>query len=259
VPVFLFENGRRERLFVSDSGRVYTAGAEAHDLRDGLDTRTLLHSALTRPLVVEELFPVLGHVLGPAELRYFAQIADVFPAFGFSFPPLAPREQVMIVPAAGWRELEMLGFRAEELFDLRPSLVRERLTERAWKDHPAAREFPEEAHRGFHEVLKAYETRWYPGADFEASHRRIGRAFGYYREQARKRVFEQKAAESFHALQPLLRWLGNGSQDRHLNVLSWVDTLGQSGLEVLKKLMNDPEGSAHAALYESERTVRRDS
>jgi hypothetical protein len=257
VPVFLLENGRRERLFASDSGRLYTAGAEGRDLRPELASRLLLHSALTRPLVVEELFPALGHVLGPAELRYFAQIADVFPAFGFSFPPLAPREQRMIVPAAGWKALEGLGFRPEELFDLRPSLARERLTERAWKDHPAARDFPEDAQRGLQDTLKAYQARWFPGADFEASHRRLGRAFGYYREQARKRVFEQKGAGDFQALQPVLRWLGNGAQDRHLNSLSLRAALGAEGFSALKESFTDsaasPEGAAQASLWTDEK------
>ncbi|MCD6023397.1 MAG: hypothetical protein K0Q91_313 [Fibrobacteria bacterium] len=253
VPVFLLENGRRERLFVSDSGRLYTAGAEARDLRPELASRALLHSALTRPLVVEALFPALGHVLGPAELRYFAQIADVFPAFGLSFPLLAPRDQRMLVPASGWNALEALGFRPEELFDLRPSLARERLTERAWQGHPAAANFPEGAQRGLLEALKAYQARWFPGADFDASHRRLGRAFGHYREQARKRVFEQKGAEALQALQPLLRWLGNGAQDRHLNSLSLRHALGAGGFAAWKEARPDPQGSACATPWTDEK------
>jgi uncharacterized protein YllA (UPF0747 family) len=255
VPVFLFENGRRERLFASDSGRVYTAGAEGRDLRSDLSSRVLLHSALTRPLVVEELFPTLGHVLGPAELRYFAQIADVFPAFDLSFPLLAPREQMMIVPAAGWRALQDLGFRAGELFDLRPSLVRERLTERAWQGHPAAQDFPESAQADFQAILKAYQARWFSGVDFDSSHRRLGRAFGHYRDQARKRVFEQHAAEAFQALQPLLRWLGNGAQDRHLGSLSLRSALGARGFAVLKEMLMSPQGAAHAAEWTDEQGV----
>jgi len=255
VPVFILEEApggagtaapRRERLYASDSGRVYTAGAEAHDLRASFDARVLLHSALTRPLVVEHLFPVLGHVLGPAELRYFAQIADVFPAFGLAFPLLAPREQAMVVPTAGWATLEALGFVPNELFDLRPSLVRERLTERAWKQHPAAQDFPEEASRVFQDTMKAYQARWFAGADFESAHRRMGRALGYYREQARKRVFEQKGAHAFHSLQPLLRWLGNGAQDRHLNALSLRNALGAEDFAALKTVLMKPEGAAHA-------------
>src|SRR5690606_23064230 len=60
VPLFLFDRQRRERLYASDSGRVYVAGHEAQDLRPLLAERTLLHSALTRPLVVDTVFPTLG-------------------------------------------------------------------------------------------------------------------------------------------------------------------------------------------------------
>lgn len=37
-----------------------------------------VHDALSRPLLVSLLFPVIGHVLGPAELKYFALIQDLF-------------------------------------------------------------------------------------------------------------------------------------------------------------------------------------
>lgn len=251
VPVFLFEGGRRARLFLSDSGRVYAAGREEHDLRDAKGV-TLLHSALTRPLVVETLFPTLAHVLGPAELRYFAQIADVFPAFGFSIPLLAPRQQAVALPRAAWRRFEELGFHPEEVFDLVPTRVRERLTERAWAGHPAARAFPDDAHRAFEEALKAYQGRWFPGADFASPLRRVGRAFGNYREQARRRVFEEGASEAFRALQPLLRWLGNGAQDRHLNALSLRAALGAKGFSALKRELSDAGASAHAFIWNEE-------
>jgi bacillithiol biosynthesis cysteine-adding enzyme BshC len=251
VPVFLFEDGRRARLFLSDSGRVYTAGREERDLREAPDLR-LLHSALTRPLVVEALFPALAHVLGPAELRYFAQIADVFPAFDLSMPLLAPRQQAVALRRAAWGEFEALGFHPEELFDLRPTLVRERLTERAWKGHPAARAFPDDAHRALEDSLKAYQGRWFPGADFSSPLRRLGRAFGNYRERARRRVFEQSASEAFRALQPLLRWLGNGAQDRHLNTLSLRAALGAEGFAGLKRELSDAGASAHALAWTEE-------
>jgi hypothetical protein len=249
VPVFLLEDGKRVRLFLSDSGRVYTAGREERDLREAPGL-TLLHSALTRPLVVEALFPTLAHVLGPAELRYFAQLADVFPAFGFSMPLLAPRRQATVISRASWSAFEALGFRVEELFELRPTLVRERLTERAWKDHPAAQAFPDEAHRALETSLKAYHERWFPGADFASPLRRLGRAFGHYREQARRRVFEQAASAAYRDLQPLLRWLGNGAQDRHLNTLSLRAALGAQGFEALKREVAGVAPEARALVWE---------
>ncbi|HEX2612969.1 MAG TPA: bacillithiol biosynthesis BshC, partial [Fibrobacteria bacterium] len=233
VPVFLFEGGERKRLFFSDSGRVYAAGAEDMDLRAALAEKTLLHSALSRPLVVDTLFPLLGHVLGPAETRYFAQLADVFPAFGRSFPLLAPRGQALAVPESGLRALETLGFTAADLLDLRPSRVREKLTEEAWARHPASTEFPDAEYRAFRGTLSGYQERRFAGGNFEAALRRLDRSFGNYREQARRRVFAEDAAAGFRALQPLLRWLAGGQQDRHLNLLSLRAALGEAGFAAL--------------------------
>ena len=233
VPAFLFEDGERKRLFFSDSRRVYAAGAEDTDLRATLSDRTLLHSALSRPLVVDALFPVLGHVLGPAETRYFAQIADAFPVFGRSFPLLALRAQALVVPEEGLRALEALGFSVADLIDLRPSRVREILTEEAWKRHPAAAEFPEGDYRAFRDKLADYQGRRFAGGNFEAALRRLDRSFGNYREQARRQVFTENAAARFRALQPLLRWIAGGLQDRHLNLLSLRAALGEAGFAAL--------------------------
>ncbi len=231
VPVFLLEDQRRVRLYVADSGRVHAAGREGTDLRPQLAERTLLHSALTRPLVVDALFPTLGHVLGPAELRYFAQLADVFPAFDRGFPLLAPRQQALVVPEAALRELESLGFQAVDPSDLTPSRVRARLTETAWAGHAAAAAFPDAAHARVSDAMAAYQAEFFPAAGnrFDAARRRLDRAVARYRDAARALVFAEAGQRRFEALQPLLRWLAGGSQDRHLNTLSLWNALEACG------------------------------
>jgi hypothetical protein len=213
---------------------------------------------LSRPLVVDALFPLLGHVLGPAETRYFAQIADVFPAFGRSFPLLAPRGQALAVPEGGLRALEALGFTAGDLPDLRPSRVREKLTEEAWKRHPASTEFPEGDYRAFRGALADYQARRFSGGNFEAALRRLDRSFGNYREQARRRVFSESATAEFHALQPLLRWIAGGQQARHLNLLSLRAALGEAGFAALAQRLGglraapDESGIGAASVFAAE-------
>lgn len=231
VPVFLFENRRRVRLYVADSGRVYEAGRESVDLGPLLAERTLLHSALTRPLVVDALFPALGHVLGPAELRYFAQLAEVFPAFGRGFPLLAPRQQALLIPAAALRQLDSLGFTPSDMPTLTPSRLRARFTETAWAAHAAADAFPGEELARLREALARYQSRFFPAAGnrFEAARRRLERALEHHRETARALVFAETGQKRFEALKPLLRWLAGGSQDRHLNTLSLWNALEKGG------------------------------
>ena len=250
IPVFALEENQRVRLYFPDSGgRVYLQGAEGRDALPDLEQRRLLHSALTRPLVAEEVFPVLGHVLGPAELRYFAQLAEAFPAFGKSFPVLAPRQQLLACSQADWKRLAALDLQPEDLPEFGPSRLRARLAEKVWEKHPAARKFPDDAFREFAAALKRYQQKL-PGEMPEAGLRRLERAFGRYREAARQAVFAAEASEAHASFMPLLRWLGNGSQDRHLNLLSLRNALGGDGFSALTDLLRNREAAASVAVYD---------
>ena len=253
VPVFSLEEGQRTRLFFPDSGgKVYLQGAEGHDLLPELEKHHLLHSALTRPLVVEEMFPVLGHVLGPAELRYFAQLSDTFSAFGKSFPLLAPRRQMLACSQTDWKQLSALGLTAEDLLQFGHSRLRALLVEKAWEKHPAAKQFPDGAFQSFAAELKHYQEKELPGSTsggLDAGVRRLERAFGRYREAARQAVFVKESTEVYASFLPLLRWLGNGSQDRHLNLLSLRNVLGEKDFEALTELLRDGGASTSVVVY----------
>ncbi len=253
VPVFSLEAGQRTRLFFPDSGgKVYLQGEEGHDLLPELEKHHLQHSALTRPLVVEEVFPVLGHVLGPAELRYFAQLADAFSAFGKSFPLLAPRQQLLACSQSDWKRLSALGLNPEDLPQFGPSRLRALLVEKAWEKHPAAKQFPDTAFQIFAKELKQYQEKEFSGSasgGLDAGARRLERAFGRYREAARQAVFSRESTEVYASFLPLLRWLGNGSQDRHLNLLSLRNVLGENGFDNLVELLGDGEACTSFVVY----------
>ncbi|MGL1901234.1 MAG: bacillithiol biosynthesis cysteine-adding enzyme BshC [Fibrobacterales bacterium] len=51
----------------------------------------LSHDVLTRPLVCDSIFPVVAHVLGPAELRYFGVLAPLYQYLSIPFPMVFPR------------------------------------------------------------------------------------------------------------------------------------------------------------------------
>ena len=251
IPVFALEKEQRTRLFFPDSGgRVYAQGNEGRDMLPDLDDLHLLHSALTRPLVVEEIFPLLGHVLGPAELRYFAQLADVFPAFGKSFPLLAPRQQLLACAKPDWERLAALGVNPEDAPAFGPSHLRALLSERAWKNHPAAKAFPDGAFQEFARFLKEYQDKSLPGPGaLDSGLRRMERAFGRYRDAAKQAVFSREASEVYASFLPLLRWLGNGSQDRHINLLSLRNILGGDGFGELTNLLRNVDASTSMAVY----------
>jgi uncharacterized protein YllA (UPF0747 family) len=252
VPVFTLRDSARARLFFPDSGgRVYIQGDEGHDVLPELKQHRLLHSALSRPLVVEELFPTLGHVLGPAELRYFGQLTDVFPAFGKSFPLLAPRQQLIACSRNDWTQLAELGLNAEDLPGFSPSRLRTILSEKAWKNHPAAKEFPDRAFGDFTAGLKRYQEKQLPGrGPLDAGMRRLEGAFERYRTAAKQAVFAREASETYASFASVLRWLGNGAQDRHLNLLSLRNALGAEGFAGMTELLHGGDAATSVVVYD---------
>lgn len=51
----------------------------------------LSHDALSRPLMIDNLFAVCAHVLGPGELNYFAQLSGIYQYLQIPFPQIASR------------------------------------------------------------------------------------------------------------------------------------------------------------------------
>jgi hypothetical protein len=174
----------------------------------------------------------------------------VFPAFEMSAPSLAPRQQVLLCPELDALRLEALGFGLEDLPGLTPSRLRTRLAEKIWDRHPAAQEFPNQAFVDFTSALRRYRDHVLPGAGgLDAGLRRLESAFSRYREAARQAAFTRDGAEEYASFLPLLRWLGNGAQDRHINLLSLRNALGAEGFTALTESLRSEASEAIVALY----------
>ena len=94
--LFLIEDG--ERLLLLRNGDVYEdrhgkgqySEAQLLELLAQQPER-FSNNVLTRPLMQDYLFPVLGTVLGPGEIAYWAQTKQSFRALGMRMPMLWPR------------------------------------------------------------------------------------------------------------------------------------------------------------------------
>lgn len=78
VRLFELKEGQRQRIFSS------------YKTVD-VDLDEIVHDALSRPFLLEKLFPILGHVLGPAELKYFALIQPCFELLNTQAPLVIKR------------------------------------------------------------------------------------------------------------------------------------------------------------------------
>jgi hypothetical protein len=81
LRVFKWQNGIRSRL----------NPAEVQKVLKTQNHPTYTHDVLSRPLVCDRILPIIGHVLGPAELAYFALLAPLYDYTHMPFPFLAPR------------------------------------------------------------------------------------------------------------------------------------------------------------------------
>lgn len=82
---------RENGVFTDRRGNVSLSGREMLELTESSPDR-LSTNALTRPLMQDYLFPVLGAVLGPSELAYWAVLGPAFRQFNMSLPILVPRQ-----------------------------------------------------------------------------------------------------------------------------------------------------------------------
>lgn len=262
VHAFVLKGGERQRLFAEsgrDGARFYTADQPGIDLGPDLGALELSHDVFTRVLAVDSFLPVLGHVLGPAELRYFAQAAPAFLERTGDMPLVHPRMSVVAAPAAAAAEFSAQGITLSEAASLKPSALRLRLTEKAWKAHPAAVDLPAQPPPELLDGLRRAHARHFadPGPldklqrSLQGSWQRYLRTLGRmaYAEQAASSGGADEGGEAglFHRL----RWLGNGmGQDRHLNLYSLVDVLGWQGLEQLLAAADPAEPGIRLFTYD---------
>ena len=72
-------------------------------------------NVVTRPLLQEKIFPVLGFIGGPGEIAYWSEIMPVFRLLGEEMPPVWPRLSFTLVEGAINRLLDELDLSIEEV------------------------------------------------------------------------------------------------------------------------------------------------
>lgn len=120
--LFLYEGHGRRRLLRFD-GEAFHADGEpelrwtAGELQASLarEPTRITPAAGLRPVVQDALLPTAAVVVGPGELRYFAQLRGVYERHGIAMPLVWPRPEVTIVEPPVARILDRYGLGPDEL------------------------------------------------------------------------------------------------------------------------------------------------
>jgi uncharacterized protein YllA (UPF0747 family) len=267
LPAFLRyrkpgEMGPPQRLrltseFVEGCGRIACPDAygrenfAAFDLAKAGDGLELNHDALTRMVITESALPVLGHVLGPAEMRYAAQLGDVFLAFTGGQPLLHPRQSALLVPQELAATLEAHGVLAGQWPALTPKRWRDTLRAESWRARDASLAPPTSWTSAWQNQALAWFERHVPGQPRpEAFLRRLAGDLQRFETLAQDRIARLSSlyrhANAF--LRPLA--LGQG-QDRRLNLASVAAHLGWNGLEELAANLDPLRSGVQVVTFET--------
>jgi uncharacterized protein YllA (UPF0747 family) len=239
VHAFALRNGERHRLFAErngSGGKLYMPDRPSRDLRPSLRELELTHDVFSRPLAADAIFPVLGHVLGPAELRYFAQLAPLFMEVHGDMPLVHPRMTAAAAPAEAFEAFHGENLDLGELMRFGPAALRSRLSDRLWRSHPAASALSMgPAERWLDGVRKTHERHFKDSGPMDRLEKDLGASWKRYLRSLEKASFAN-AARQKQSLFDHLRWLGNGmGQDRHMSLPSMLNAIGKDGMASMRE------------------------
>ncbi len=118
--LFVFEGGQRlllqrEGEFFADKKKEFVfSKQQLLDMAFSAPDR-LSNNVMTRPLMQEYLFPVLGTVLGPGEIAYWALTRQAFHAFGMKMPLIVPRLEFTLVEGTVQKNMAKYGLTLEDV------------------------------------------------------------------------------------------------------------------------------------------------
>lgn len=108
---------KREGGFADRKGKVsFTRDELLAELRE--HPERFSNNVLTRPLMQDSLLPVLGAVLGPGEISYWALTRKAFGKLGLKMPLLLARESFTVVEGTLQKHMEKYGLRWDDVKDL---------------------------------------------------------------------------------------------------------------------------------------------
>lgn len=146
----LLEREKDTDYIVGKSGGIRLTGG---DLEELISTRPecICTNVVSRPLLQEKMFPVLGFIAGPGEIAYWSEIKPAFNLLGEKMPPIWPRLSFTLLEGSILRLMNEFGLDLEDV--LRKGCLNERdsfieqLHERIPDDYQQIKEQLLESHK----------------------------------------------------------------------------------------------------------------
>ncbi|WP_322905072.1 bacillithiol biosynthesis cysteine-adding enzyme BshC [Paenibacillus campi] len=241
---------KRDGHFTDRKGLVTFTKAELLELVERHPER-FSNNVLTRPLMQESLFPVLGTILGTGEIAYWALTRQAFQTFGMQMPPIVPRMSFTVVED----KIQQLMSRFELSFDD----VRERFADirRQWLEAQEDYNLDER----FDELKRQFAALYAPFVDglaevdaslphiAQTNQHKIEAQIEYLHRKSRNAVEKQhevglrRLDRIAHSLYPFGK-----PQERTINSYYYIGRYGERWLDQLLALEPDLNGG-HRLLY----------
>ncbi|MBF0431998.1 MAG: bacillithiol biosynthesis BshC [Fibrobacteria bacterium] len=237
IHAFALLHGVRKRLF-SDGKNIYTADMSIRVPVTDISANKPLpfdvtHDVLSRPILIDSVFPVLAHVLGPNELGYFMQLPTVFNRYKNGFPLLHPRLRASVFSRSTGECLRAQGYNESDILHLTPAKLRQDVMEKQWsqlrKEGGFSIQDAEDIYRILSDTIDANLSHPLLQNDNVLSagrrfNKELSAAWNAYLKRVKTAVCNVDSANKLFSELP---WLGNGGgQDRFLNIFSLVNSMG---------------------------------
>ncbi|GEM_PF-2396826 len=246
-----------DRVSEGIADRIYIPEQPKVDLMPRLSELELTHDVFTRPLIADAIFPVLGHILGPAELRYFGQMSRLFLQTTGDMPLLHPRMTATVAPRAAWEDFQAEGIDVQDMVRLGESGLRTRLEDRVWRAHPASTALSADPGEQWLQGLRQVHGQYFRDAGpLQRFEKTMGLAWKRYLRSLERMAFDG-SAQYKRKLFEHLQWLGGGmGQDRHMSLPTLLNALGNNGLAALRAAMDPTKPELQVFLFTNEDRIQ---
>jgi bacillithiol biosynthesis cysteine-adding enzyme BshC len=211
----------------------------------------LSNNVLTRPIMQDYLFPVLGTVLGPGEIAYWALTGEAFRKLGMEMPIIVPRMSFTLIEGTIAKHMMKYELSFEDVAQRFEARKQQWLAE---QDQLSIEE-------RFHDVKQSFVTMYGPLLELagsvqpglvklgETNRQKIVEQIEYL-EAKTKDAFNKQYDASIRQLEriALSLWPSGKPQERVINMAGYWNRYGSAWLEKLLELPFSPVGG-HQLVY----------